>query len=156
MKKTDPKKQINTKTQDINHYQEQIQELNSNWKRALADYQNLERRVQEEKEDMIVFLKANIISKLLPSLDNLEKVSQHSTDEGLILSIKTIFEALKGEGLQEIEALGKQFDPHTMEAIQVKEGNQDDKVIEIMEKGYMLADKIIRPAKVVVSKKSIN
>ena len=156
MKKTDPKKQTGTDTHNVNGDKEKIQELNNNWKRALADYQNLERRMQEEKEEMVVFLKANIINKLLPSLDNLEKVSKHNTDEGLTLSIKSIFEALRGEGLQEIEALGKKFDPAFMEAIQVKEGKEDDKVIEIMEKGYMLADKIIRPAKVVVSKKSIN
>ncbi len=157
MKKTDPGKNGETNNvNEINKLKKQVEELTNNWKRALADYQNLERRTQQEKEKFATYIKAELIKKLLPVLDNLEKAIVHTNDNGLTLVVKTMVNTLKNEGLQEIAAEGKKFDPLYMEAIDITEGKDDDQVLKVFEKGYVLSDTVLRPARVQVSKKAEN
>lgn len=137
------------KTQNVS--EQKINELTNNWKRALADYQNLERRVGEEKEQFTKYIKGSLIEKLLPVLDSFESVGKHIKDQGLALSIKSMKEILTSEGLKEVEVYGKGFDPNTMQAVEVVTG-EEGKVIEVFQKGYMLYNKVIRPAQVKVGK----
>ncbi|OGC50533.1 nucleotide exchange factor GrpE [candidate division WWE3 bacterium RIFCSPHIGHO2_01_FULL_40_23] len=128
-----------------------VKELEESWKRALADYKNLERRFNEEKEAVVAFSNFILLERLIPVLDNLENLCEHLSDQGLALITKQLSDIIKDEGAEEIEALGKDFDPSSMEASEIVEG-EDNKVIEVVLKGYKIRDKVIRPARVKVGK----
>ena len=136
-------------SQKIEKLSARIAELEANYKRALADYQNQERRHKEKEAQIIKFASAALIEKLLLDLDSLELAQKHLQDAGLAMVIKQLFETLQTEGLQLIESDGKLFDPLTMDCIEVVPG-QKDQVIETLNKGYFLFDKVLRPAKVKV------
>lgn len=123
--------------------------------RALADYSNLQRRIEEEKKVLVKFANANLLLKFLGMLDSLEVAGKALQDEGLDLTVKKFKELLESEGIKELEAYGKKFDPNFHEAVGVVEGKNNDKVVEVLEKGYTLEGKVLRPAKVKVSKKQV-
>jgi molecular chaperone GrpE len=95
----------------------------------------------------------NLLIKILPFLDNLEKAELFVKDEGLKISKDHFMQILKEAGLEEIEMLNKEFDPVSAEAVDIIAGKEDNKVVEILRKGYKFEDKIIRIAQVKVSKK---
>ena len=129
----------------------QLAEMENNWKRALADYKNLEKRTIEERTDLIQFGVLIFTMKLLPILDSLEMLEIHLNDVGLNLTIKEFKQTLKSEGLLEIDVLGKTFNPGNMEAIEVVDGEKD-KVTHVLQKGYLFKEKLLRPARVKVGK----
>ncbi len=141
----------------IDNTQNKIEELTNNWRRALADYQNLQKRTAEEREAVVKFANTILILKLLPTLDNLEKAIAHlgnnNVEDGLKMVIKQFKDVLRQEGVEEIKALGLEFNPDTMEAIEIVGGEENNKVMEVVAPGFTLSGKIIRPAKVKVSKK---
>jgi len=130
-------------------------EFDDQLKRALADYQNLEKRVEEERKLLSKLSASLLIEKLLPVLDNLEKAQVHLKDEGLEIVLKQFKEILTQEGVEEIAAEGAQFNPHYHEAVESQQGEQDNLVIKVLTKGYKIEDTILRPAKVIVSKKKV-
>lgn len=130
------------------------EELENQLRRALADYQNLERRVSEERALLSQLTSALVIEKFLPVLDNLESAQKHLDDEGLALVIKQFKDVLTTEGVEEIEAEGAEFDPNLHEAAEVVVGEADNVVVKVLANGYKMNDRVIRPAKVVVSRKS--
>jgi len=125
--------------------------LTNNWKRALADYQNLQRRCEQEKAEFVLYAGSSLILKLLSSLDCLEKAQAHLKDEGLDLAIGEFKNILSEEGLEEIGVQGKEFNPVEMEAVETAQGEKG-KVVEVLSKGYKLKNKVIRPAKVKVGR----
>jgi len=133
--------------------QQQIVDLTGKWKRALADYQNLEKNVEDSKKQWIDFASGQLILKLLPVLENLTKSAKHLDNEGLNLTIEQFKKALFEEGLEEIkvEPGTTEFNADTMECIQVEKGKQET-VLEVLEKGYKLKEKVLKPAKVIVGK----
>lgn len=137
-------------------YDEKVKEAEE-WKgkyiRALADYQNLERRMVNEREEIRMFAGLVIIEKLLPIVDVLEKAEEHLKDKGLTLALKEMEDFLKSLHVEKIEALGKAFDPYEMECVEVIPG--EEKVLAIHRTGYRMKGKIIRPAKVTVGKKEV-
>jgi molecular chaperone GrpE len=126
-----------------------IADLENRLKRALADYANLEKRILREKEDFVKLANARLIDKLLAVLDELELCEEHLRDKGLAMVCARFNEVLKSEDVEEIKAQGKNFDPETMDAVELVPGPKN-KVIEVVLKGYLLNNKIIRPAKVKV------
>jgi len=130
------------------------QELENQLKRALADYQNLERRIHQERELLGKLTASILVEKFLPVLDNLENAQKHLNDEGLDIVIKQFKEVLASEDVEEIEAEGAQFDPNLHEAVETQEGESENTIVKVHTKGYKLNDKVIRPAKVTVSKKT--
>lgn len=140
--------------QKIKDLEERIAELENNWKRALADYKNFEKRTLEEKYDMAAWACSSLIMKLLPVLDNLEMVDSHVNDAGLKLTLKEFKQILTDEGIAEEDVQGKDFNAETMDAIDMIETTDDqkNKVLEVISKGYRLKDKLIRPARVKVGK----
>ena len=130
-------------------------ELEDRLKRALADYQNLEKRVEEERKLLSKLSASLLIEKLLPVLDNLEKAQVHLKDEGLEIVLKQFNDILTGEGVEEIAAEGAQFNPNFHEAVESQQGEHDNVVIKVLTKGYKIEDTILRPAKVIVSKKKL-
>jgi len=129
--------------------EEKIKILDNSWKRALADYKNLEKRTAEEKEGFLTFVKSQVVEAFLPFFDNLEKLDENIKDEGLNLTLRELKKVLKSLGVEEIEADGKEFDPKYMDAIEVQKGEKN-KVLKTYQKGYLLNGNLIRPAKVVV------
>jgi molecular chaperone GrpE len=136
------------------HWEERIAELENNWKRALADYKNLEKRIAEERNEIRTYANSVLILRFLPVLDNLEMVLQHVKDAGLEFTLKEFRQILEDEGLKEINPADSGFDALTMEAVETVEGD-DGKVIEVLRKGYLLNDRLIRPARVKVGQKGL-
>ena len=143
-----PKQKITT-----NELQQQIADLTGKWKRALADYQNLEKNTQKNQQQWIDFASSQLILKLLPVLQHLTKSAKQLDNEGLSLTIEQFKKALFEEGLEEIEIKpGKTiFNANTMECVEVRKGKQEI-ILEVLEKGYKLKEKVLKPVRVVVGK----
>jgi len=137
------------KKSKLKKLEEKIAELNNKWKRALADYQNLEKRTVQEKTEFVKFASAALLDKLLFILDGLEKCQAHFKDKGLDLVLSQFKKVLESEGLEEIKTEGEEFDPQLMDAVEMIKGKKNY-VIEVILKGYKLNNKILRPAKVKV------
>lgn len=129
--------------------EEKLEDFENRLKRALADYANLEKRVAREKEDFVKLANAQLIDKLLPALDDLELYGKHLKDKGVSLVYHRFREVLESEGLEEIKASGEKFDPEAMDCVELVSGPKN-KVIEVVLKGYLLNNKVLRPAKVKV------
>jgi len=153
LKKTDKDQQ---KDQQIADLKKQIEDLTNKWKRALADYQNLEKRTVMQIADSAKYSAENIVAKLLPVLDTLEKAEEHLKDQGLSLAVASFRDVLKSEGAEKIDVLGKKFNPQEMECIEVVPSDKEDEVVEELRSGYKLGDKVIRVAQVRVGKKKID
>ena len=146
----------NKSDKKIEELQKLVDESTNNWKRALADYQNLVKRTDEEKLLLGKFANSILIEKLLPVVDTFEKAAIHTKDDGLNLALKQFKQVLSEAGVKEIEVLGKPFDPNTSECIEVVKGDKENIVVEVLVNGYYIYDKILRPAKVKVAKKNID
>ena len=124
--------------------------------RALADYDNLSKRVEREREVLGKVASVGILTKLLPVLDNIEAAENHLKDPGLAICISEFKRVLNEEGLIEIKPkVGDDFDENTMEAIEVIKGLSDNTIAEVVLGGWKFSDsQVIRHAKVIVSKQS--
>lgn len=136
------------------------QDLENQLKRSLADYANLSRRVEEEKNQIAVLTTSTLTTKFISVLDTLEaatkvtaKAGAAATKQGLEIAINQFKKILKEEGVEEIQT-DAGFDPNIHEAIEAVPGKTDNNIVEISEKGYKLGDKILRPARVKVEKNS--
>ena len=123
--------------------------------RALADYDNLSKRVDRERQDLGKIASVGIVVRLLPILDNLESAQGHLQDAGLAISIVEFKKVLSEEGLTEIRpTVGEKFDEQTMEAIEVTAGEGNNNISEVVLPGWKFEDgTMVRHAKVKVSKK---
>jgi molecular chaperone GrpE len=129
--------------------------------RLLADYENFKRRTSLDKEGLQKYRAQNVVTNLIPVLDNFARALQveAKTEEaqlmmtGMQMVYRTLVDALETEGLVEIEALDKEFDPNFHQAIMT--ANEEDKpsgiVLEDLQKGYMLKDRVLRPSMVKVN-----
>ena len=133
---------------------EEVEILKAQLARTLADYDNMRKRVEMEKESLGKILTTNIILKLLPVLDNLESANNHLKDAGLAISIVEFKNVLKDEGLTEIKPeIGSNFNEEEMEAIEIVKGEVDNTLSEVVLTGWKYLDNtIIRHAKVKVFK----
>lgn len=138
-----------------NDLKKEIEELTNRWKRAVADYQNLEKRYEREKEDFVKFANANLILKLLNVLHHLEEALIHLKDQGLQMVVNEFKQILKDEGVEEIGCQGEQFNPQLMEAVESVAGEEENRVVEVIKKGYLLKGKVLIPAKVKVARKEV-
>ena len=130
-------------------------DFKSKYLRALADYQNFERRMRDERTEISKIAQTSAVIRLLPFLDNLDQAEIFIKDKGLQMIKDQFYNTLKEMGLREIEMQGKEFDPHTAEAIDIVEGDTDNIIVEVIRKGYECDGKVLRPAQVKVSKKAI-
>src|SRR3972149_7731339 len=130
-------------------------DLENQLKRALADYQNLERRIDEERRLLSALSAALLCGKLLPVLDNLENAQKHLKDEGLEMVIKQFNDVLESEGVEEITAEGSPFDPNFHEAVEILESEKDGVVLKVLAKSYKINDKVLKPAQVAVGRTKV-
>ncbi len=126
--------------------------------RTQADFINYKKRVAKEKIDIIAFANEQLILEQLEIIDNFERALESEKDKdsgfykGVELILKQLVDKLSKFGLKEIEALDKPFDHNFHHAVMQEEGENPDHVCEVLQKGYMLKDKVIRPSMVKVSK----
>ncbi len=139
------------KYQEVKNLKVQIEDFENKWKRALADYRNLEKRVQENQIDFVKYANAKLIDKLLPILDDLERATAHIKEKGLKLILNQFRSVLSSEGVEEIKILGEEFNPVTMDCVEMTKG-QKNQVVEVIQKGYTCQGKVLRPAKVKVGR----
>ena len=128
------------------------------WQRSQADFQNYRKRVERDNEMMRVNMKGDIVKKILPLLDDLERAMQNRpVDEpwadGIGLVVRKFQTTLESEGVTRIEAEGAEFNPNFHEAIsnEPNEEVESGHVIAVVQNGYMLGDRVIRPALVRVA-----
>lgn len=144
------------KEKEIEESKKQIEDLTANWKRAVADYRNLEKRVENEREEFVKFSNLLVLIKLIGVLDNLELVGKHVSDDGLDIVIKELKNIISGQGIKEVEVkVGDNFDPNFHECVELVAGEDNQKVVTIVAPGYIMNMRVIRPAKVKVSKKEV-
>jgi molecular chaperone GrpE len=129
----------------------------ANWQRAAADYQNLKRRMEQERGEVGRLATASLIINLLPLVDDLERALRNVDTklagltwiDGIWLIYRKFQAVLENAGVLEIQAEGQHFDPNVHEAISQAPG-EEGKVVSVVQKGYKLGDRVIRPAMVVV------
>lgn len=140
----------------------ELDKLNDRYLRLQAEYSNFRRRTEEEKGNIYRLGNERLIVELLPILDNFNRAIENmegndvpkSYLDGVEMIRKSLIKVLEKEGLQCIEACGKDFDPENHHAVLVEDCDKNDPgiVLEELQKGYKLKDKMIRPAMVKVSK----
>jgi molecular chaperone GrpE len=158
------KKKTSKKTIELEKYEEiaqKLEEINDKYLRLNAEFDNYRKRTLKEKIDLIKTAGEDILVNILPVIDNFEraiKANQNLTDtkainEGISLIYNNFKEFINQKGVKEIEAIGQNLDTDLHEAITkvpVQEETQKGTIIDVIEKGYKLNDKVIRFAKVVV------
>jgi molecular chaperone GrpE len=148
----------------IEKLKQERQELYDRLLRKQADLDNFRKRMQREKEEFLQHANADIIRLLLPVLDGFERAIAHrdsSTPEQFVAGVdlihRELLDTLGRAGVTPIEAKGKQFDPHLHQAVETVEapGHKDQEVVEELQRGYKLKNRLLRPAivKVAVEKK---
>jgi molecular chaperone GrpE len=145
--------------------EEKEKEAKENYDRLLrtaADFENYKKRAAREKEDWTKFANEDLLKAILPFVDNLERAVDHAEKvvdtgvliEGVRLTLQQILQALNKFGVSPFESVGKPFDPAMHEAMVVVETDKHEpnQVVEEFQKGYLLNDRLLRPATVSVSK----
>ncbi|MEX1255056.1 MAG: nucleotide exchange factor GrpE [Dehalococcoidia bacterium] len=138
---------------------QKAQDYLSSWQRAAADYQNFKRRVEQERSEVGRLANAAVIFNLLPLVDDLERALRNVDTklagltwiDGIWLIYRKFQNVLESAGVKEIQAEGQPFDPNVHEAISEAPG-EEGKVVSVVQKGYTLGDRVIRPAMVVVGR----
>lgn len=167
-KKNDAKsKKIKIDAEELESLKKQVSEfaeLKDSMIRKVADFENAKKRLIKEKEDFAKFANEKIVSAFLPVLDNLDRALAHreatesaeSLMSGVELIRKQIFSILKDNGLEEVEAVGKEFDPHLHEALGMVKTSEHPSgyVVEQVQTGYKLKDRLLRPSWVRVAEET--
>lgn len=141
-----------------NEEQNEIDELNDRYKRLFAEFENYKKRNLKEKETLRNMLVSDIMTSILPIIDNLEKAISTGTEdtayeEGIKMVLKQLKDVLAYNGVKEIETVGKKFDPELHEAVShVTDEKLDTNTIkEEFRKGYIIGNKVIRHSMVIVA-----
>jgi molecular chaperone GrpE len=161
-KKKKEEKEIEELKKKLEEKEKEAKEYYDRLLRAAADLENFKKRAVKDKEEWTKFANEDLIKSILPVIDNLERAVNHAEKvvdtgvmiEGVRLTLKQILQTLTRFGLVPFESVGKPFDPSVHEAMLVVESDQHEPnhVVEEFQKGYLLNDRLLRPATVSVSK----
>ena len=148
--------------EEIGKLKAEIEEWKNEYLRKQADFQNFTKRKEKEVEELKKFSSEKIITQFLGSLDNLERAIESSAEskdfdsllKGIEMIIKSLKDIMSAEGVEEIKAEGA-FDPvyHHAVGVEASEDKKEDEIVKVLQKGYMMKGKVIRPAMVIVCKK---
>ena len=134
------------------------EDANTRYIRLMADFQNYKKRVEKEKKDLYSYANEKLVAEMLPVLDNFERALEQETGgdgfkEGMDMIFKQLGDVLTKAGLAEIAALDEVFDPNVHNAVMTEDSEQYEsgKVSGVMQKGYTLNGKVIRPSMVKVA-----
>lgn len=137
---------------------EEIDEMNDRYKRLLAEFENYKKRTQKDKEGLKDLLVSDIMTSILPVIDNLEKAVKVQTEDkayqdGVKMVLKQLQDVLLYNGVKEIETVGKKFDPELHEAVShvTDEKHGENVIIEEFRKGYRIGNRVIRHSMVIVA-----
>ncbi|MBE6537869.1 MAG: nucleotide exchange factor GrpE [Ruminococcaceae bacterium] len=136
---------------------EALTDANNKYLTMLAEYDNFRRRSAKEKESTYSDAYADVLSNILPVIDNLERAAAYGDGEnvskGLEMTLRSFAEIMEKMGVKEIESLGKTFDPNVHNAVMHTEDESlgEQEISEVLQKGYMLGDKVLRYAMVKVA-----
>ncbi len=146
--------------QQLGDKEKRIGELLNKLAYQQAELENLRKRVEKERQQLLRYASEAVVRNLLPIVDEFELAlnSMKDRDDDFSSGIRMIYDnlmkLLRTEGVKEIEADGMMFDPYLHEAVSYVEGAEGDgKVVRVLQKGYRLEDRILRPSQVVVSRK---
>ncbi|MBF8436008.1 nucleotide exchange factor GrpE [Halanaerobiaceae bacterium Z-7014] len=143
--------------EQVDSLEEENQKYLNKLKRSQADFANYRRRTREEKADLAIKYKVEIIEQILPVLDNFERALASGCDDdgfsqGVEMIYRQLWTVLKQEGVKEITAVGEEFDHKYHEAVEKVESEEEEgTVIEEVQKGYLYEDVVVRPAMVKVA-----
>ena len=144
--------------EELNKKQEELDELTDRYKRVLAEFENFKKRSQKERESLYNSILGDLVESILPIMDNLENAAKVETKDenykqGVELVLKQFKDVLKNKGAEEIESVGKTFDPELHEAVSsvVDENLGEKEIKEDYRKGYKIGSKVIRHSMVVVA-----
>ncbi len=154
------KKEETSDNKEESEAEKQLADMNAKYVRLMADFQNQKKRFEKEKADIYQFANEDIVKSLLEVIDNFERALDASQDdgskfrEGMEMIFKQLMGALEKAGVSEIKALGEEFDPNFHNAVMMEETDEfeSNKVSGVMQKGYTLNSKVIRPSMVKVAK----
>ena len=155
------KAEMETLMKRLEEAEAKVAEHLDGWQRAQAEFQNYKKRIERDNESLYASMKGDIIRKFLPVLDDLERALQtrpesmdgHAWINGIDLILRKLQSILEAEGVKRIEAEGAAFDPNFHEAIshEPSETVESGHIIAVVQNGYMLGDRVIRPALVRVA-----
>ena len=147
--------------EELKKQQEETRKNYDNYLRALAEVENIKKRSQRDREEYVKYANVALIKKLLPIIDDLHRaieVSRISRDfealsKGVEMTARNLGDLLTGEGVKPIESLGKSFDPQYHQALSMEASDEypENTVIEQLQTGYIMHDRVIRPSLVKVS-----
>ncbi len=130
-----------------------VDELTESLQRLQAEFENFKKRNEKEKQAFMLFANRQLLMELLPVIDDFDRALQTTKDEGIKLIHQKLVELLKQYSVEEMVALGKYFDPKFHEALMQEESEKEPgTVLEVLQKGYILGDNVLRPAQVKVAK----
>ncbi len=146
----------------IKQKDEELANLNDRFLRLAAEMDNTRKRLEREREEAVCYANEQIIKELLPVIDNLERAVQHADKdsdvktllEGVKITLRSFISTLERFGCKPFESVGKPFDPAYHEAIMQQETSEhpENTVVQEYQRGYILKDRLLRPAMVVVAK----
>lgn len=145
---------------DLEEAKSKAEEYYNHLQRLKAEFDNFRKRTVKEKEEAAKYASERIVLSLLPILDNFERALEstksnkdfESFSQGVEMILRQLQKVLENEGLKSFDVIGSEFDPNLHEALIREESDQDENIIlEELQKGYCLKDKVIRPSRVKVS-----
>lgn len=144
---------------EIDELKSEVDRLKNAYAKAYADTENVKRRLQTEADTNKKYRIQSFAKEILPAIDNLERAlaasdeSESQLKKGVEMIYNQLIKSLKDEGVEEIDCLNKKFDPNFEQSIMLekKEGVEPGVVIEVLQKGYMLKDRVLRAAMVKIS-----
>lgn len=155
----DEKEKLEEESSEDSQEDNQVEELTNRLLRLQADFINYKNRVEKDKERIYTYAAEDIMTQLLPVLDNFDRAleSVENKDgfyEGVKMIYDQILKVLNENGLKEMECLGEAFDPNFHHAVFAEEveDKEEGTILEVLQKGYLLNDKVIRPSMVKVAK----
>ena len=152
--------QADAQTDALDELRREKDSLQDRLLRTAAEFDNYRKRVERERRELADYMKADVLAELLPIVDNFERAMQapssdaDSLRKGVELIHKQMLDFLRKRGVTPIEALGADFDPNFHQAVihETSPSHREGEVIEELQRGYMLGDKLLRPAMVKVAK----
>jgi len=140
---------LTEKKDKVENEDSKMKEVEDRLLRLQAEFENFRKRNAKEQEMLAESSNAELLSKLLPVVDEMEIAVKHTKDDGVKMVYMNLMSTLGKQGLEEMDTLGKSFDPYYHDALKQDDGDEG-KVLEIVQKGYLFKGKVLRHAKVIV------
>jgi molecular chaperone GrpE len=162
------RKQLEAAEEALESARRESRDANEKYLRTAAEMENMRRRHQKDRQDQLLYGNAELITRILPLLDNFHRALDHAPEsaesdpvvqqwvQGLQLVVRQFEEILAGAGVEPIEAVGRSFDPSEHQAVMAEPSDQheDGQVIAELQRGYRLRDRVLRPTMVKVANNS--